>query len=102
QQGAPSGKSAARRLGLGELLSGDGPGGAVRRLQDERLWPRVRQAARRGVSQCQGGLDQDGLTLRSMHGTVAVLAAAVFLAFCRLLRSTDVGAQRLQFLADSA
>ncbi len=48
-----------RRLRLGQLLPGDGPGGAVRRLQDERLRPRVRQAARRGVPQRQGGLDQD-------------------------------------------
>ena len=65
QQGAPGREGAARRLGLGQLLSGDGPGGAVRRLQDERLWPRVRQAARRGVSQRQGGLDQDGLRCRA-------------------------------------
>jgi hypothetical protein len=41
-----------------------GPGGAVRRLQDERLWPLVRQAASGRVSQRQGGLDQDGLGVR--------------------------------------
>jgi aldehyde dehydrogenase (NAD+) len=51
QQGASGRQSAARGLGLGQLLPGDGPGGAVRRLQDERLWPRVRQAAPGGVSQ---------------------------------------------------
>ena len=38
-------QGAARRLGLGQLLPGDGPGGAVRRLQDERLWPRVQASS---------------------------------------------------------
>ena len=33
-------KAHPRRIGLDQLLPGDGPGGAVRRLQDERLWPR--------------------------------------------------------------
>src|ERR1700735_225356 len=61
QQGASRRQGASRGLGLGQLLSGDGPGGAVWRLQDERLWPRVRQAASGRVSQRQGGLDQDGL-----------------------------------------
>src|SRR5262249_27867743 len=56
--------SAARRLGLGELLPGDGPGGAVRRLQDVRLRPGVRQAASGRISQRQGSLDQDGLANR--------------------------------------
>jgi aldehyde dehydrogenase (NAD+) len=65
QQGAPGRKGAARRLGLGQLLPGDGSGGALRRLQDERLWPRVRQAARGGVSQREGGLGEDGLRLFS-------------------------------------
>ena len=92
-------KALARRLGLGELLPGDGPGGAVRRLQDERLWPRVRQAARRRVSQRQGGLDQDGLTISiDAARDGGLLAAAFFSAvFLRgLLRPPDVGAQRLQ------
>ena len=62
QQGAPAGEGHPGRLGLGQLLPGDGPGGAVRRLQDERLRPRVRAAADGGVSQRQGGLDQDGLS----------------------------------------
>src|ERR1700733_6199397 len=59
QQGASRRQGASRGLGLGQLLSGDGPGGAVWRLQDERLWPRVRQAASGRISQRQGGLDQD-------------------------------------------
>jgi aldehyde dehydrogenase (NAD+) len=32
-------------------------------LQDERIWPRVGAAARRGVPQRQSDLDQDGLSL---------------------------------------
>jgi aldehyde dehydrogenase (NAD+) len=52
-------------------LPGDGPGGAVWRLQDERLRPRVRPAASRGVPQRQGGLDQDRLT-RAAHDTGGV------------------------------
>ena len=39
QQGASGRQGAARRLGLGELLPGDGPRRSLRRLQDERLWP---------------------------------------------------------------
>jgi hypothetical protein len=61
QQGASGCEVAARGLGVGQLLPGDGPGRAVRRLQDERLRPRIRQAAPRRVPQRQGGLDQDRL-----------------------------------------
>jgi acyl-CoA reductase-like NAD-dependent aldehyde dehydrogenase len=35
----------ARGLGVGQLLPGDGPGRALRRLQDERLWARIGCAA---------------------------------------------------------
>ncbi len=61
EQGAPPRQGPPRRLGLGQLLPGDGPGGALRRLQDERLRPRERPAARGRVSQREGGLDQDRL-----------------------------------------
>ena len=46
RQGAPAGQGDPGRLGVGQLLPGDGPGGAVRRLQDERLRPRVRPCSR--------------------------------------------------------
>ena len=59
QQGASPGERDPRRFGMGQLLSGDGPGGAVRRLQDERIWPRVRAPADGGISQRQSRLDQD-------------------------------------------
>src|ERR1700735_3013515 len=75
QQGASRRQGASRGLGLGQLLSGDGPGGAVRWLQDERLWPRVRQAAPGRISQRQGGLDQD-LIRQELKWTAASCAAA--------------------------
>ena len=55
---------APRRLGLGQLLPGDGPGRALRRLQDERLRPGRRAGARRRVPEHQGGVDPDRLTPR--------------------------------------
>ena len=64
RQGAPAGKGDSRRIGVGELLSGDGSGGTVRRVQDERLRPRVRASARGGIPQREGRLDQNGLTNR--------------------------------------
>ena len=66
-----------RRLGVGQLLPGDGPGRAVRRLQDERLRSRERLAARRGIPQRQGGLDQDSLTKVNTHPALAAGRVAV-------------------------
>lgn len=80
QQGACGREVVARGFGLGELLPGDGPGRALRRLQDERLRPRVRQAARRGISQREGRLDQDGVILAfpsAFRGKEYCLAGAV-------------------------
>jgi acyl-CoA reductase-like NAD-dependent aldehyde dehydrogenase len=67
QKGAQPRRRDPRRLGVGELLSGHGPGCAVRRLQDERLWPRVGAPARRGISQRESGLDQDLVSLSSLR-----------------------------------
>src|SRR6202042_3283009 len=78
QQGASGREVAARRLRLGQLLPGDGPGSSLRRLQDERLWPGVRQAARRGISQRQGGLGQDGLKSSFGRIKMAAVSAAIF------------------------
>ena len=50
------------RIRLDQLLSGHGSGGAVRRLQDERLWTRVRAAASRRIPERQSSLDQDRVT----------------------------------------
>src|SRR6185437_9197407 len=63
-QGAQARARHSRGFRLDQLLPGDGPGGAVRRLQDERLRTREWQAARRGIPQREGGLDQDRLTRR--------------------------------------
>src|SRR5262249_60646623 len=59
EQGARVGEGHPGRLGLGELLPGDGPGGSVRRLQDERLRARVGSPAARRVSERQGGVGQN-------------------------------------------
>ncbi len=58
QQGAPARQGHSGGLGVGELLPGEGPRGAVRWVQDERLRPRVGPAAARGVPEREGGLDQ--------------------------------------------
>ena len=79
-----------RRLGLDQLLSGDGPGGAVRRLQDERLRPRVRQAASGRISQRQGGLDQDrlGVSWFETRGVAALLTMRDLILRSALLRAS--------------
>jgi hypothetical protein len=50
-----------RRLRMDQWLPGDGSRCAVRRLQDERLWPRVRHPADSGGLEHQHSLDRDGL-----------------------------------------
>ena len=77
QQGPHDGAVDPRRLGVGQLLSGDGPGRALRRLQDEWLRSRERLAARRGIPQRQGGMDQDNLTNVTTHPALAAGRAAV-------------------------
>ena len=101
QQGPSGGEGAARGIGLGQLLPGDGPRRALRRLQNERLWPGIRQAARGRVSQRQGGLDQDGLTSPRSKRKRRPPGRRFCLAACRLLRPPDVRAKGQQFLADS-
>ena len=59
QQGPSPRERPARRLGVDQLLPGDGSGRAVRRLQDEWLRPRVRHPADGRVFECKGGLDQN-------------------------------------------
>lgn len=49
QQGAQIRQGDPCGIGVGQLLSGDGPGSTVRWLQDERVWPGIRHPARRGV-----------------------------------------------------
>jgi acyl-CoA reductase-like NAD-dependent aldehyde dehydrogenase len=61
RQGAPACARHSRRFGVDQLLSGHGSRGAVRWLQDERLWPWIRRAAPRRVPERQVGLDQDRL-----------------------------------------
>src|SRR5713226_8653072 len=66
---------------IGPLAWLSATGRALRRLQDERVWPRERLAARRGIPQRQGGMDQDSLTTMNTHpalaaGRVAVITGA--------------------------
>jgi aldehyde dehydrogenase (NAD+) len=55
----PAEEAPLTALRLGELLLG--PGGAVRRLQDERLRARIRHPANGRILERQSGLDQDRL-----------------------------------------
>src|SRR3984893_5396427 len=65
RQGASAGEGAPRWVGVDQLLSGDGSSRPARRLQDERVRPRIRHPANGRVPQPQGCLDQDGLAGRA-------------------------------------
>jgi hypothetical protein len=56
-QGAPIGEGDPSGVGVDQLLPGDGSSGAVRRVQDEWLWPGIRRAASGRVFEREGGLD---------------------------------------------
>ena len=52
-------------VGVGQLLQYLRSGDAVRRLQDQRLWPGIRAAAAGGLPQSQIRVDQDGMMGKS-------------------------------------
>lgn len=72
-EGAQDGPSAEERLGMGELLPDDGPRGSVRRLQDERVWPRERFP-----TDSRKHLPQTRDVLGSSYGPVGFLCIGVY------------------------
>jgi aldehyde dehydrogenase (NAD+) len=67
----------ATNFGLGSgAWTRDGSRRAVRRPQDERLWPRVRHPADGRTPERQDGLDQDGLNGRLGGAAASALEAA--------------------------